>query len=358
MTLGPAALHECKSFTRGFLLASRWAGVRPTDGVAKRLPKLGDEPAGALYDAMGELPKASRAALEKEWVKREARRRLEDALGLHWTWLVDVVEDEPAPLLLMALGEIEPTIAKEAFRHLWPKKKSQSNEVDVTPLSPAMAGHLRRYLLARFALQGEREQKSDKLAALLILDRRDVWMLVQDMGRATLTELAQSHNRAALDRLLQRVPGTRSARIRRMLDALEPRDGFLDATSSDVRAGASKGAAESESSSGEDDETNPVKRGLDDLDAAMVVAQSEGELFGLVGLRKLARGFADRPREHCLSLAQKMARHVAKHLIAWRDEGAARGETANDAAIKEIVDGLGAALARGASGGLTGGLRG
>ena len=368
MTLGPAALNECKSFTRGYLLASRWAAVRPADDVATRLPKLGDEPVGELYDAMDELPEASRSALEKVWVKREARRRLEDALGLHWTWLADVVEDEPAPLLLLALGEIEPAIAKEAFRHLWPKKKARSNEIEVTPLDPSMAGHLRRHLLARFALLGEREQKVDKLAGLLILDRRDVWMLAQDLGRATLSEMAQSHNRGALERFLQRVPGARSARIRRMVEALEPGD-FSDATSSDIRPPASSpgqgkgeteeaGNADGADPAGSDDEANPIKRGLDDLDAAMAVAQTEGELFGLVGVRKLARGLADRPREFSLSLGQKMAKHLANHLITWRDTGAARGEAASDETIQEIVNGLGAAMSRSASGGMSSGLRG
>ena len=363
MTLGPAALNECKSFTRGYLLAARWAGARPADDVATRLPKLGDEPVGELYDAMDELPEASRSALEKVWVKREARRRLEDALGLHWTWLADVLADEPAPLLLLALGEIEPSIAKEAFRHLWPKKRVRSNEVEVTPLHPSMAGHLRRHLLARFALLGEREQKVDKLAALLILDRRDVWMLAQDLGRATLSDMAQSHNRGALERFLQRVPGARSARIRRMVEALEPGD-FSDATSSDIRApepDASEGdpaGADGAGANEDDEEANPVKRGLADLDAAMAVAQTEGELFGLVGLRKLSRGLADRPREYCLSLAQKMARHLAHHLVTWRDAGAERGESATDETIQEIVDGLGAALSRSASGGMSSELRG
>ena len=282
MTGSTPNLAEVRGFTRGFLLASDWAGVTPDTTVTERVPRLGGEDMKSLYRAFRALPTESRKAFRTTWAKRDRLQRIDESVDLHPSWMVETLKDEPPALFLLALGELEPNLARSVLRELWPKKRPRAEDAlgEISPLSPSLAGAFRRWLYERWvhlpeggpvgtdgggsARAGAGDRRA-KISALLSLDAGQIWLLAQEFGRKALAD----HG----GRLSQNHP------------SVEAR-------------------------------------------AVYSVSSDDNERIGLLGLRLVARILADHPRDYALHIAQRIARPVAEPFLQWRDEFAARASGA------------------------------
>ncbi|MEZ4649846.1 MAG: hypothetical protein R3E97_13875 [Candidatus Eisenbacteria bacterium] len=277
-------LAEVRGFTRGFLLASDWADETPDSSVAERVPRLGGEDMKMLYRAFRALPAESRRAFRTTWAKRDRLRRIDEAVDLHPSWMVETLKDEPPALFLLALGELEPDLARSVLRELWPKKRPRAEDAlgEISPLSPSLAGAFRRWLFERWVHLPSTSSAStgtparsgtdassgapapggaqDGMSALLALDAGQLWLLAQEFGRKALAD----HG----GRLTPDHPS---------------KDGRL----------------------------------------AFAASADDNERIGLLGLRLIARVLAGFPRDYALHIAQRIALPVARPFLDWRDEFAA-----------------------------------
>ena len=264
MSGNPSNLQGARGFTRGFLLAMDWAGQCPDAEIAIRVPRLRDEDMRTLYRTFRSLPRESRRAMRTTWAKRDRLRRVDETVDLHPSWMMETLREEPPALFLLALGELEPKLARSVLRELWPKMRPRPDAAvaEVRPLSPSHAGAFRRFLYARWVHLSESAGRGAGLESLLALDAGQIWLLAQEFGRKEL------------ERLGGRVSG----------DHPSPR----------VRAACAEGT--------------------DDSD--------ENERVGLVGLHLLSSLLSRHPRQYALHMAQRMAQPVAQPFLRWRDEEA------------------------------------
>jgi hypothetical protein len=325
-------LNDCRSFTRGYLLACDWAGRRPESAVGERIPRLAGEGTPALYDSFRLLPRTSREALRITWSKRERRCRLDELVGLHPSWLTDHLGDESAASLLVALGEINPDLGREVLRALWPRlKPCAGEEVEVRPLAPAWSGELRRWIFRRFVHAAPSPTRDHPLDRLASLDPQQVWLFAQDLGRDELRRVAEAAP-SEVDSLLRRLPHDQAVQLGRLLAAMqngvEP-EGTTDTMQisldpvpqvrrDEVDAGGFHAAAEH-------------------IRAVFEVAEIDANILGSIGLRSLAAALAAYPRTYALQLAQRMGLPLATRMLAWRDDFEVRDAASPPARSAEIL---------------------
>lgn len=263
-----AQLRDAQAFTRGFLLAMDWANATPRPNLDQRVPRLAGEDIPVLYGTFRALPLASRQSLRITWAKREPLQRIDERVELHPSWMTERLRPEPPTTLLLALGELPPEMGRDVLRTLWPKVRPSRPEDslgEITPLQPALAGHLRRRLFTRFVRLRVTETATGRFTRLLDLDAAELWLLSQELGR-----IERARTRSATD-------------------------------SDDTAA--------------------------KHLQVVEDISKSEDQVVGLLGLRLLAVTLALAPREYCLHVAQKMAYPIAQHLLDWRDSDDSSGKS-------------------------------
>jgi hypothetical protein len=324
------SLSECRSFTRGFLLACDWAGRRPESSVEQRVPRLQGEEIPKLYDSFRLLPRASREGLRSTWARRERRCRLDEEVGLHSSWLTELLAGESGATLLVALGEIRPELGRDVLRALWPQVKPRpGDEVEVKPMEPAMAGALRRWLFRGFvhaAASPARDHPLDRLAAV---DPQQMWLFAQDLGRDELTRVAEAAP-IEVDALLRRMPNDQAVQLSRLLGSVLEGAHFPASTDTmQISAPA---------------QASPTARRADAFETAvrhiravLDLAETEANVLGSIGLRALASVLAGHPRDHALRVAQKMDRALAFRMLGWRDSFEERGEPCPESRREEIL---------------------
>ena len=312
-------LNECRSFTRGYLLACDWAGRRPESAVEERIPRLAGEGVPALYDSFRLLPRTSREALRITWSKRERRCRLDEVVGLHPSWLTDHLGDESAASLLVALGEIRPELGREVLRALWPSLKPRAGEeIEVRPLAPAWSGELRRWLFRRFvhaAPSPTRDHPPDRLASL---DAQQVWLFVQDLGRDELTRVAEAAP-SEVDSLLRGLPHDQAVQLRRLLASVL--NGVPEGSTDTMQISFDPVQQEGRDEVG----AGGFHAAAEHIRAVLELAEIDANILGSIGLRSLAAVLAAYPRAYALQIAQRMGLPLAERMLAWRDDFEARG---------------------------------
>jgi len=277
-----AKLRDAQAFTRGFLLAMDWANSGTRSGLEERVPRLAGEDVPALYGAFRALPEESRQSMRITWAKREPLQRIDGRLKIHSSWMTELLSQEQSSTLLLALGELPPEMGRKVLRALWPKvrpSKPEDSVGEMKPLQPALAGHLRRRLFANFVRVSDSPQagnrENDRFGRLLDLDRSEVWLLCQELGRS-------------------------------------------------VQAQAESAA-------------DPSPSAIEHLRVVREIFGSEDSIVGHLGLRLLALALAAAPRSFSLSIAQQMARPIGQHLLTWRDESDRDGP-ATEQSVKEVLE--------------------
>ncbi len=328
-------LDSATSLARGFLLASRWAGDSPSDDAHERIPILADADLAKEHEAIGLLPDDRRAALGVVWLSREKPARIDEALDLHWSWLADELRDENPALVLQLLGALRPGLAKETLRALWSGlRQTKSSDLEIGHPAPALAAHLRRWVFSCFALVAERERGERSLAAVLFLGKRDLYLLVQDVGLRSIARAGGGGGREEILRLLQAQGGAEATRISKLLQ---------------------KNAAENASGSDSEESDDPAEVRASALVRRAVEASSGsgGDLVGLVGIGTLALALSSEPRSFAVQIAQRMTKEVGSRLVEWRDEHAAGDDEGRDESAAEVLERLANVLSRSASSALT-----
>lgn len=342
MTTTQANLDAATSFARGFLLASHWAEFAPDTDAATRVPRLAGQNLEQEFEAIGLLPADRRAALGTVWLSSTKRMRVDEVLGVHWSWLTDGLLQETSPaLVLLALGCLRGNAPKELLRAIWPKMRgAKSTDLDVPKPGPAFAAALRRTVHARFTLLGDRPREDQPSAGLLLLKPRELYLLVQDLGLREISRAGGSKHREGVVRLLKDYQSAEVARIARQLKG-QTQAGAEDADGEEVRAG---GIA-----------VDLVKQAVD-------ATGGEGDVVGLVGLGKLALALREEPPPFVHVLAQRMQKKLGERLIDWHESAAGvRGsgdgpeddtEGEVDNALPEVLDRMRAVLTQSSSGSL------
>jgi len=331
-------LESCSPAAKGYLLAALRSGAEANPSLSERLPVLRDQPIAEALSILASLPAEQTAALADRW-QRAAAVRIDDSVEVHWTWLVEPLEREPFPLALLLLRELRPGLAKETAKALVARNRAAAGgDLDLKRLPAPLAAHLRRRLFSRFPLSpgGEEGEGGSGVAAL---SRRDLYLLLQDVGTVEIVRLAGDRSHEVLRRL-------RGFRAEERVETVDLLRAFWK--------GASKAAAgaeeESEGSEEERETEREIVLRLERVEEALEHASEGEDVVGLVGLSRVALALAGAPRRAALVVARKMLRPWGERLLAWRDRFSETGAGGAAAAAAEIEERIGKIRARAAGG--------
>jgi len=367
-------LGACPSLIRGLLLAARWAGRAPAEGIDARSAPVAAPLRGAVdglragvdlnesWTAIAALREEAFASLTLHWLAQEPPRRIDDVLDLHWSWLEPELRDWPPHELVWFLLHVPPRAsAQELLRAFYPKIQSVLNQplAEVEP-PPALLAVLRRRLYSRFLLRledgGEASATASASAsvqraglgatasarAFLSLDRSMLHLLVQEAGLHTIALAGGEHPASDLAPRMAELVASEPTRLQRLYKKGLAKPVGSSGEGADPEIAAAHAAARAEAS--------------EDLTVALdgLGPTREGDLVGLAGLRLLARGLAGESPILCRNLAQRMNAPAATRFLAWREEteaapGADGKRARRDEARQELARRLGVVLSRGAS---------
>lgn len=353
MSFGADPLDQLPSFARGQFLAARAAGTtfspegierlaeqlaaREVKDGAARSPAASVANLAELWAQFESLPGDSLAAIAERWAKDDAPIRIDDRMDLHWSWLPELFEGEPAALIVFALREVRADLAKETLRAHWSRLRSvPASDLEVAEMSPELASFLRVRLFSNFVLLVDKK-RNGPLTGLLTLGKKEMHLLVYDLGLQEISIAGGREGSPELAQLLEKYDGAESTRLLRIFrKGQTPPVGYV-APEPDTPEAAR--------------EERRAQEAADNVRAAFEAAGNEGDLVSFLGLRRLATALSADPRDYCRYLGQKMQRAQALQLVAWRDALAAEpaGEdtlTARTELAAEIVRRLGSIVLR------------
>ncbi len=315
-------LESCSARAKGYLLAAFHTGSDPSPSIAGTLSGISGQPMAEAFAILSSLPPEQRGALAERW-HREEPARVDDWVDLHWTWLVEPLEKEPFPLALLLLRELRPGLAKETAKALAVKKPAGGEGLDLKRLPAPLAAHLRRSLFSRFLRGGGAPGEPAEGGALLSLSRRELYLLLQDVGTVEVIRVAghQSHD------LLRRLRGFRE----------KDREETVKLLTAFGKA-AEEAGPEGEEAAGKGGAGAAAGRSLACVEEALAGASDGEDVVGLTGLSRIALALADRPRDAALSVARKMLRPWGERLLAWRDRYFEAGAEGGGEASREVAD--------------------
>ena len=270
--------------------------------AATRVPRLAGQNLEQEFEAIKLLPADRRAALGNVWLSSTKRMRVDEVLGVHWSWLTDELLQEQSPaLVLLALGCLRGDAPKELLRAIWPRMRgAKSADLDVPKPSPALAAALRRTVHARFTLLGDRPREDQPAAGLLLLKPRELYLLVQDLGLREITRAGGSEHREGVVRLLKDYQSAEVARIAKLL----------------------KGQSQADAGSADTEESREGGIAVGLVKQAVEATGGEGDVVGLVGLGKLALALAAEPsavRSRAGATYAQKPRRETPRLVRSRD---------------------------------------
>lgn len=354
MNLGADPLDALPSPVRGYLAAANWAGAALTPADVERIaahrtganattartttaqtttahPTTAAEIEGA-YAYLQALSPALQAEAPRRWAENEPPVRIDDQLDLHWSWLPDRLAQDPPALIVFALREVRPELAKETLRALWSRlRTANASELEVAAPAPALAAHLRRRLFSAFALLSEKP-RTGGLAALLALGKKELHLLVYDLGFSEITVAAGTSGSPELAELLRGFEGADATRLQRIfVKGQPPRPGTtLPEPGSEAALSAERRRAEA----------------TENVRSAYAASGQKDDFVGYVGLRRLAAALASDPRDWCRHLGQKMKHPEARLLLEWRDRYHVEGVSPSTDILGEITHRLATVVSR------------
>lgn len=222
---------------------------------------------------------------------------LEEALGLHWTWIAEALRTEPKPLAVLVASALRTPDKEKIVAQIDPRGEARLSTDTSLGARVRMARFLRRWLLSSFQLVDLAALDDETASNLLSLTPDGLHLLLENVGADAVARLAYAEDREAVSARLRALPAIDAIRLRRLLERRAP-----DKSSNSTTA-----------------HTLPGDTVLELLNVAASVPDSGWGVIGLLGLAQIAMGVSRVPRCTAVMLAQRLPVRYGMRLLLWRD---------------------------------------